>query len=304
MPVLVELVTGAHKSLRANVLATRAALLRQMQAARARANDRLARHLTSRGWRLEYRGNERTTYIVGLFGTGRWYINTLITDNLGPRARYFRDRIRWHPGPTRMIYSGHATMKYRCRDQQPPEVTGRILDSVRAGYADLIFVYRHPLDSLLTNWVWWRTYIRERRMVSGISQLYRNPDDLCAELERNFTEFRAFADGDPAFFAHAPGPRFLSFAEFVEETALFLGAATLGLRLEDFSVDADAEFARILRVMSLDPRPGGAPVAPPRARPYRHRGVAEKVARFRDYTEELDAPTRNRLHILGYDAPV
>ena len=62
-----------------------------------------------------------------------------------------------------MIYSGHATMRYRFATQESPEVMSRILEAVRSGFADLIFVYRHPLDSLLTNWVWWRTYIRDNR---------------------------------------------------------------------------------------------------------------------------------------------
>ena len=59
-----------------------------------------------------------------------------------------------------MIYSGHATMRHVSRGQMPPAVMSHILEAVRSGFADLIFVYRHPLDSLLTNWVWWRTYHR------------------------------------------------------------------------------------------------------------------------------------------------
>ncbi len=118
-------------------------------------------HLLERGWNVPRLGNDRTAYIIGLFGTGRWYINELILQNIGERAKYFRDRIRFHPGPTSMIYSGHATMKHVSRVQALPAVTSRILEAVRSGFADLIFVYRHPLDSLLTNWIWWRTYIRD-----------------------------------------------------------------------------------------------------------------------------------------------
>lgn len=297
------LVTSVHKSLRANLLATRALVLRQMHAARARANHQLARHLRSRGWRLEYRGEERTTYVIGLFGTGRWYINQLLIEHLGLRAQYFRDGIRVHPGPTPMIYSGHCTMKYPCRDQQPPGVTARVLESVRAGFASLIFIHRHPLDSLLTNWVRWRTYIREGRMVLGISEVYRKPDAFYADLERSFTEFRAFAEGDPTFFAHSPGPRFLSFAQFVEETLLFLDSASLALRLEDFTVNPDAEFARIFEVMSLDPHVNGAAVDPPRTRPYRYLEAVRRVPRFREWVAELDADTRSRLERIGYPLP-
>ena len=161
-------------------------------------------------------GNDRTAYVIGIFGTGRRYIHHLIEQHIGERAEYFRDEIRLHPGPTSMIYSGHATMRHVSRAQALPVVMSRILESVRSGYADLIFVYRHPLDSLLTNWIWWRTYICDNTVISGISQVYKNTDDLCDVLEQNFFEFKAFAEGDPDFFAALPGPRFLSFREFVE----------------------------------------------------------------------------------------
>jgi hypothetical protein len=172
---------------------------------------RLRSHLEDRGWKVPRIGNDRTAYVIGLFGSGRWYINELMLQNIGKRARYFRDTIRLQPGPTSMIYSGHATMKYPSRDQALPEVTRGIVEAVRSGIADSIFIYRHPLDSLLTNWVWWRTYIRENKWISGISQVYANRDDLCADLEANFLDFKAFAEGDPDFLARVPGPRVLSF---------------------------------------------------------------------------------------------
>ena len=64
----------------------------------------------------------------------------------------------------------------------------------------MIFVYRHPLDSLLTNWIWWRGVFRDNRLDSGISRDYKNVDELCANLEENFLEFKAFAEGEPLFF--------------------------------------------------------------------------------------------------------
>src|ERR1700747_3701688 len=155
-------------------------------------------HLVERGWRVPRLGNDRTVYIVGLYGVGRHYINGLILQNMGERAKYFRDvgrQLRFHPGPTSMIYSCHATMKHDCYGHSSPAVTSRILEAVRSRFADLVLVNRHPLDSLLANWIWLRTYGREKLMISGVSQLYRNTDDLCAELERNFLEFKAFAEG-------------------------------------------------------------------------------------------------------------
>jgi hypothetical protein len=249
-------------------------------------------------------GNDRTAYIIGLFGTGRRYINELMLQNIGERAQYFRDTIRLHPGPTPMIYSGHATMKHASRLQYQPVVTSRIVEAVRSGFADLIFVYRHPLDSLLTNWIWWRTYIRDNRSVSGISQVHKNTDDLCADMEQNFFDFETFAAGDPDFFAGVPGPRFLSFAEFVEETDLHLQSATLTLRLEDFMIDPFKEFSKIVEVMTVDVDLSRLCVAPPTSKPYGYLAVKDKVPRFRDFINGLSAETKGRIEKIGYNVRI
>ena len=252
---------------------------------------------------MQWQGAEwkdRTAYIIGLFGTGRRYINELILDNIGARAKYFRDTIRLHPGPTPMIYSGHVTMKYVSRAQESPAIMRYIQESVRSRFADLIFVYRHPLDSLLTNWIWWRTYIRDNRVISGIAEVYNNTDDLCADLEKNFLEFNSFASGDPAFFAASPGPRFLSFSEFVEETELQQKSATLALRLEDFMIDPVKEFSKLLEVISADVDLTQSSLASPRAKPYGHLALKEKVPQFRDFIDNLDAETKRRIETIGY----
>src|ERR1700722_2947019 len=252
---------------------------------------------------MQWQGAEwkdRTAYIIGLFGTGRRYINELMLDNIGARAKYFRDTIRLHPGPTPMIYSGHVTMKYVSRAQESPAIMRYIQESVRSKFADLIFIYRHPLDSLLTNWIWWRTYIRDNRVISGIAEVYSNTDDLSADLEKNFLEFNSFAAGDPAFFAASPGPRFLSFSEFVEETELQQKSATLALRLEDFMIDPVKEFSRLLEVISADVDLSQSTLAPPRAKPYGYLALKEKVPQFRDFIDNLDAETKRRIETIGY----
>jgi hypothetical protein len=246
--------------------------------------------------------NDRTTYIIGLFGTGRRYVNELITQNIGERAKYFRDTIRLHPGPTPMIYSGHATIKHVCRNQELPAVMRQILEAVGSRFADLIFVYRHPLDSLLTNWIWWRTFIRDYKSISGISQIYKNTDELCVDLDQNFLEFKSFADGDPEFFTGAPGQPFLSFPEFVEETELHLQSATVTLRLEDFAIDPVKEFSKIVEVMSVDPDLSRLCVAPPITKPYGHLAVKDKVPRFRSFIDGLNAETKRRIEKIGYNA--
>jgi hypothetical protein len=262
------------------------------------------RQLVDWGWVVPRRGNDRTAYVIGLFGTGRWYVNGLILQNIGERARNFRDEIRFHPGPTSMIYSGHTTIRHVSGGQELPAVTNRILEAVRSGFADLIFVYRHPLDSFLTNWIWWRTFNRDRTRIAGISQAYETTDDLCKDLEQNFSEFKAFAEGDPDLFASIGGPRFLSLPEFVEETELYLEVATLALRLEDFMIDPFKEFSRIAKVMSFDLDLSSLRIDPPRTEPYRYLTVEEKVPRFRDFIDGLNAETKRRIEKIGYSVGV
>jgi hypothetical protein len=244
--------------------------------------------------------HDRTTYIIGLFGTGRHYINDMIRRNIGERSKYFRDAIRLHPGPTPMIYSGHATMKHISRDQAAPDVMRLILDAVDSGFANVIFIYRHPLDSLLTNWVWWRTYVRDNKRIAGISEIYGATGDLCADLEKNFPEFQSFAEGDSAFFAAAPGQPFLSFREFVEETELHMQSATLTLRLEDFVADPRREFCKIAETMAVEIEPSSLSLERPKSKAYGYRAVREKVPRFRDFIDGLDADTRMRIEAIGY----
>jgi hypothetical protein len=261
--------------------------------------DVVSEPLRSGHWVVPRMGNDRTAYVVGLYGVGRRYVHDLMLQNLGERARYIREWIRFHPRPTSMIYTGHATMKYASRGQRLPVVTRRILEAVRSGFADLIFVYRHPFDSLLTNWLWWCTYIREKRMIGSIWDVYNSLDHLCVGLEQDFEGFKAFADGDPGFFA-TPGPPFLSFPEFVEETELYLQSATLSLRLEDFAIDPLKEFSKIAGVMSVDLDLSRLRLVPPKAKSYGHLAVAENVPRFRDFIDGLDSETIRRIEKLGY----
>ena len=251
-------------------------------------------------WKVHSPGNDRTAYVIGLFGSGRDYITELILQHLGERTIYFRMPIRFRPGRTSMIYSGHATIRHVSRDQALPAGTGRVVEAARSGLADLIFIYRHPLDSLLTNWIWWRTILWANGPFATISERYKNSDDLCADLEQNFLEFKAFAEGDPDFFAAVPGPRFLSFAEFVEETELYLQSATLALRLEDFMIDPLKEFSKIAEVMSVDLDLSRLRLALPRTKRYGFLAVKEKVPRFRDYINGLDAETKRRIEKIGY----
>jgi hypothetical protein len=262
--------------------------------------DAISEPLRTGRWAVPRMGNDKTAYVMGLYGTGRLYIHALMRQNFGRRAKYIRQRIRFHPRATSMIYTGHATIKYASRGQRLPVVSSRIFNAVSLGFADVIFVYRHPLDALLTNWAWWRTYLREKRIIGSIWEIYKTPDDLCAGLERDFQGFRAFAEGDPSFFSSAPGPPFLSLAEFVEETDLYVQSSTLAVRLEDFAASPRKEFLRIVDVLSVPIDLNALNVPVPRAKPYGYRTIREKVPRFRNFVNGLDVQTKQRIERIGY----
>jgi hypothetical protein len=252
-------------------------------------------------YKVARNSKDKTVYIIGLFGTGRSYINKIILENIGDRTSYLREGVRCHRGRTSMIYSGHATIKYISCGQRPPKTTQCILKSVKAGHADLIFVYRHPIDSLLTNWIWWRTYINNNYdMSASISEKYRNIDNLCKELEENFMEFEAFSRGDAAFFVKLMEPPFLSFSEFVEETLLYIEVATLALRLEDFMTDPVKEFYKIANLMSINLDLKNLRIARPQTKPYRYLLVKKQVKQFKLFIDNIDEETKNRIETLGY----
>jgi hypothetical protein len=269
---------------------------------------------TDRYWKFHKPGKDKTVYVIGLFGTGRWYVTELIRQHIGQRAKYFRFGItRCHQVPTSMIYGGHATIKYPSRAQALPDLTNRILETVRAGISDLIFIYRHPVDSLLTNWIFWRNYIRNVDTNPTISKIYKNIDQLCADLDQNFPEFMAFVKSDPAFFAGLTdkpqnpedqtvpaGTLFLSFSQFVEESELFFQSATLALRLEDFSEDPLREFSKILTLMSVDLDSSRLNLRPPESKAYRYLRLKEKVPPFREFLDRLDPETKRRIQAIGY----
>jgi hypothetical protein len=285
-------------------IAGRAPLQKLIRLARKSPREQLARvrqQFVHWGWwKAPHWGNDRTAYVIGLHGTGRLYVSSLILQYLGRRARFLHQGLRFHRGPTSMIYSGHSTIKYPSVGQEPPAVTSRILEAVRSRFADMIFVYRHPLDSLITNWVYFfRGHPRAFPFL--VSEGYKNTDDLCADLEQRFGHFRAFAAGDPGLFGAAHDLRFLSFREFVEETELFLQSATLSLRLEDFMIDPLKEFSKIVEVMSVDLDLSRLRLAPPTTKPYRYLAVKEKVPRFRNFINELDAETKRRIEQIGYN---
>jgi len=228
------------------------------------------------------------------------YVEELLRQNVGRRKKFIQRGIRVCMRPTSRIYIGHSTMRYLSRQQAPPLVTNRILQAKKSGNADLIFVYRHPLDSLLTNWVWWREYLLRNQWIEGISSVYKNTEELCLDLEKHFSEFESFAGGGSPFSADSEGLGFLSFPEFVEETDLFIQSASLSLRMEDFSADPVKELTKLFRAISFDCHPPDLQAAPPATKMFRFLEIKERIPQFRSFIADLEPTTKARIEKMGY----
>ena len=61
------------------------------------------------------------------------------------------------------------------------------------------------------------------------------------------------------------------------------------------------EFSRIAELMSVDLDLSRLSVAPPKTKPYRYLEVQEKVPRFRDLINGLNAETKRGIERIGYD---
>jgi hypothetical protein len=246
-----------------------------------------------------------TIYIIGLFGSGRLYLGDVICKHIGERARHFRDELQYESMPTSMIYSGHMTLRYVSRGLNPPEFANRIVESVWSGAGKMIFIYRHPLDSLLTNWVWWRSYLRAGSVATDdgafISSSFNSLDELCEIIEQEWADFEAFTAGDPAFFTDLPGARFLSFAEFVEESVLLFEQATLRLPLEAFVANPYAAFVKVVAIISPDMRLSRTlHIRRPQSKPGAHLFVMNKVPRFNEFVNSISPETKRLMLKLGY----
>jgi hypothetical protein len=82
---------------------------------------------------------------------------------------------------------------------------------------------------------------------------------------------------------------------------LYLQSPALAIRLDDCPIDPWKEFAKVVEAMSFDHEWGRVRVVPPRPKPYRHLTVRERVPRFRDFIDGLDAGTKRRIEKIGYN---
>lgn len=217
----------------------------------------------------DFSPHQRPVYILGLFGTGRWYLNELIMHHTGQRGYYFLDQLRDRKGGPPIIWSGHTTIIHDQIAGHEPAALGRsILKLAEEGQAEIIFIHRHPLDSLLTNWTWWREFLAKKKMISGIVAKYPNNEEFFKDVASNFHELTLFADGSRDFMRlySEEQTNFFSLHQFIVETAAFVNHKHVhSFRFEDFISEPNEQFSRLLKIIDPIATPANIDVPRPRA---------------------------------------
>jgi len=247
----------------------------------------------------------KPTYIIGLFGTGRWYLNSLILNSGLEIAYCFLDGINHYYGTVPLILSGHVTSIYETALCGAPAFGRELLSRAAAGLINLIFLYRHPLDSLLTNWAWFRDYLGTGKMTSGIDGAYKAEEKFHRDLNDNIYEFSLFCGGSKDFARIVKGPdanwAFLSLVEFINETEIVVSSPNVHcFRLEDFKSNAAREFKRLLSIVAPDLAPKLDGVPSPRSLSSRYQSAKQNVNSFRSLIGSLPAHIARRLEAMGY----
>jgi len=253
---------------------------------------------------INYPAHRRPTYITGLFGTGRFYLHNVILNSDLEIAYFFRrgGLYNYH-GTVPYIFSGHATLMYDYERAgfTPPAFGRALLERAAAGLINVIFIYRHPLDSLLSNWIWWRRWA----MTSGIAESYKSEEEFHRDLNDNFYEFSLFCGGSKDFTRIVEGtdakPTFMSLLEFVHETELFLSSPNVHcFRFEDFKTDAVREFKRLVSILAPDLTPKSDNVPLPKSLANRYELAKENVSPFGAFMASLPRDVTKRINALGY----
>lgn len=225
---------------------------------------------------------ERSLVIVGLFGTGR---------------TYFSDQILQHPatGPIyqeglascgyfehhRFICSGHATLRHVSSFQmEPNETEKRLILPLRQGHHNILFILRHPFDSLFSNWAWWRRYcesqVLHKQAVVGV---FGGNDGLAEDIRLHRDAFIAFlTEGKvPALNGRVETrEHFLSLDAILEESMLWLGIEHVkSLRFEQVHEDPEA-VARTISETIFRPGTSNLSLTVPKSNSFNFRTVFQE----------------------------
>lgn len=239
----------------------------------------------------------KTVIINGAYGTGRNYFNYLVQSqpSLLP---YFRDCQQYcHPSKYPSINSTHAFFTV-----ETPYSWSDLSDFIAPESAirtevTLISVVRHPVDCLISNWIWFFNLLKDNTPYTSIANSAFSEDSTLAEfISTHISSLEQFANGstlehvfefldyDNCHDHRLRGPCFLSFSTLLEEMKVGSNLAHFTFEFESFSHSLSSSLSQFYSSLGLDPNLIDTSfIQPPKAQAYRYKSLlilSEPLKRF------------------------
>lgn len=173
--------------------------------------------------------NIKPLIVIGLFGTGRTYFSNAFLSNstLAPLLQEGLASCGVYASHS-VICTGHATLKHSSSFQMEPDQTDKLLlCPLRDGFHCILFVTRHPVDSLFSNWAWWRRFCDTGIPHHGaVKEVFGGNRGLIEDIRSNKKAFLKFmTEGRVPSRPNYPAEvyRFLSFEQALDESLAWMG---------------------------------------------------------------------------------
>ncbi len=195
--------------------------------------------------------------VIGLFGTGRNYFSNAFLSH-STLAPLFQDGLAscGMYANHSLICSGHATLRHQSSFQMEPDQTeALLLRPLHDGFHRILFVLRHPVDSLFSNWAWWRRYCETGTPHNGaVKEVFGGNMGLIDDIRSNIPAFLSFmAEGSIPSKLGGPAEHcsFLSFEQILDESLAWMKIpGVVSIRFEEIHENLDTVSETITSLLS------------------------------------------------------
>ncbi|OAH08972.1 hypothetical protein pfor_3c0292 [Rhodobacteraceae bacterium SB2] len=257
--------------------------------------------------------NIKPLVIIGLFGTGRTYFSHAFLNNstLAPLYQEGLASCGHYPRHS-VICSGHATLKNPSSFQMAPDQTHELLlCPLHDGFHSILFITRHPVDALFSNWAWWRRFCDTGMPHNGaVKQVFGNNRGLIEDIQSNKTAFLKFmAEGRVPWpqsyssskigsifrdYKKSGCDKFLSFEQMLDESLAWMDIpGVVSLKFEDIHEHLETVSDTITNLLTRRPW-GSLTLELPLSTAFNYRQI------FEDYPE-IQSLVCSEISVEGYD---
>lgn len=234
----------------------------------------------------------KNTLILSLYGGGRTYLDYLSRHAFG--NYYCEGMILGVPSLTPVVRSGHMWGLRDRFEARGPTHTEKVLESYKKREINIIMIYRHPLDSLITNFVWFFDFSYRRVVTNRFDSI----EELRAFLHANLSAFKVFVENGKT----PSGVIWVRFKDFLDELIYFRGKIDCQFRYENFFDDKHQELERFYCSLGANKQElSFSKIALPRSHPFRYRAlIGGRSDRLAHYLLDIEAYFGGELGSLGY----